>query len=92
MIGVLYLFYALGLWPVSVALLAYYMRTFLNGDQYKSGRPWHAFRRHKLWDFINLYLKVDQTHAATNGESAQLPCDAFLTSPLIPFFCCLFAD
>jgi len=53
------IFYQLGMWYVSVALLAMYVPTFLNNDQYKSGRPWHAFRTHPIWRLTSRYIGIE---------------------------------
>ncbi len=59
MIGLIYGLYAVGLWYLSVLLLALYIPTFLNNDQYKSGRPWHALRSSPLWRLTSRYIGAE---------------------------------
>lgn len=59
MIASVVVFYQFGMWYVSVALLAMYVPTFLNNDQYKSGRPWHAFRTHPIWRLTSRYIGIE---------------------------------
>lgn len=59
MVGLLYFFYWLGAWPISILLLGLYIPTFLNGDQYKKGRPWHWFRMHKVWRLTSRYIGIE---------------------------------
>ena len=59
MFGSLYFFYVIGAWPISVLLLAIYIPTFINGDQYKKGRPWNGFRMSSLWDLTLNYCGVE---------------------------------
>ena len=64
MIGFVWLLYALGLWYVSVVLIALYVRSYLDNSQYKSGRPWDAFRRSSMWRLTSRYngTEVVRTH------------------------------
>ena len=59
MIASVVVFYQFGMWYVSVALLGVYLPTFFNNDQYKSGRPWHAFRTHPIWRLTSRYIGIE---------------------------------
>ena len=59
MVGSLYFFYALGLWPISVLMLAVYLPTFFDRSQFKKGRPWHGFRQSALWRLTSRYIGIE---------------------------------
>ena len=59
MIASVVVFYQFGMWYISIALLAVYLPTFFNNDQYKSGRPWHAFRTHPIWRLTSRYIGIE---------------------------------
>jgi hypothetical protein len=59
MVGSLYLFYSIGLWWISVIMLAVYIPTFINNDQFKKGRPWDGFRQSSLWRLTSRYIGIE---------------------------------
>jgi len=40
-------------------LLLAYLPGFFNNDHLKTGRPWHSFRRHKIWHLVQSHLNVE---------------------------------
>jgi hypothetical protein len=59
MIGFLVALWRMGFWWLSLIFLIAYLPGFFNNDQLKLGRPWHAFRKHKIWHLIQSHLNVE---------------------------------
>jgi hypothetical protein len=59
MVGLLYIFYSLGLWYISALLFALYLPGFVDNSQFKSGRPWPALRQCSLWRLTSRYIGVE---------------------------------
>jgi len=61
-----------GYWYLSLLLLALYLPGFFNNDQYKAnGRPWHSFRRHRVWHLIQSHLNVECVREQKLDPSAK---------------------
>lgn len=59
MVFSLYFFYSIGYWWISAIMLAAYLPSFFDGAQFKSGRPWAAFRQHPLWRLTSRYIGIE---------------------------------
>lgn len=60
-----------GYWYISLTLLALYLPGFLNNDQLKRGRPWHAFRQSTFWHPVQRYLEVECVREAPLDPKKQ---------------------
>ena len=48
-----------GYWYVSVFLTALYLRSYLDGSQFREGRVWNWFRQNRLWYLSHQYTELE---------------------------------
>ena len=64
MLAVLLLLVRLGLWWVSAALAALYLRSYADGAQFREGRVWNWFRQNRLWYLSHQYTELEVVRTA----------------------------
>jgi hypothetical protein len=48
-----------GYWYISLLMITLYIPSYIDGSQYKTGRPWNWYRQNKLWYLSHQYTELE---------------------------------